>query len=181
MRAGGAVEIEPVRHLYELLRRNGNRFACRAPADIAHDTVAWGDAGDAGADALDHAGEFRRRRKRKRRLVLIFAGDDQRVEEIQRRRLYAHHRFARAGVRLVDVGQFKFVGGAEMGTEDGFHARFISGFRHSGIMQKRRSRDRCGVGGLRFIRVAQPASTNCFVAKAVFAPGYLIPYSNELD
>ncbi len=108
--AGGAVEIESVRDFDQKVRRHRDRFARRAPADIAHHPVAGSDIGHAGADALDDAGEFRRRRKRKRRLVLIFAGDDQRVEEIERGRLDAHHGLAGSGLRLRDVGEFKFVG-----------------------------------------------------------------------
>jgi hypothetical protein len=37
-------------------------------------------------------------------------------------------------MRLLDVGELKLIGGAEMAAEDGLHARFISGFRYSGIM-----------------------------------------------
>jgi hypothetical protein len=36
-------------------------------------------------------------------------------------------------MRLLDIGELKFIGGAEMAAEDGLHVRFISGFRHSGI------------------------------------------------
>ena len=105
----------------KLLRRDGDGFARGAPAGIAHDAVARSKFGHAGADALDDAGELGRRRERKRRLVLVFAGDDQRVEEIKRRGLDPHHGLAGTGVRLGDVGQFEFVGRAEMGAEDGFH------------------------------------------------------------
>ena len=173
---GGAVEIEPVGHFHQLLRRDGDGFARRAPADIAHDAVARRDAGDAGADAFDHAGKLRRRRERKRRLVLIFAGDDQRIEEIQRRRFHPHHRFAGAGMRLLDVGELKFIGGAEMAAEDGLHARFISGFRHSGIMATIGSAlVRCAAG------VPAKAARIAPSQRPVLGGGYLIPYSNELD
>ena len=53
--------------------------------------------------------------------MLVFAGDDQIVEEVQRRRLDAHHGFARPGHRVGDVGKFKVVGGAVTGAEQGFH------------------------------------------------------------
>ncbi|MGB6502635.1 MAG: hypothetical protein WBE99_04150 [Xanthobacteraceae bacterium] len=49
-----------------------------------------------------------------------------------------------------------------MGAEDGFPAGFISGFRHSGIMHSLPAR----------IAASQ---------RTVGTPGYLIPFSNELD
>ena len=76
---------------------------------------------DAGAEAFDFAGEFGGGRKRERRLVLVFAGDDQGVEKVQRRRLDAHQDFARPRRGLGDVGEFKVVGGPVTGAEQGFH------------------------------------------------------------
>ena len=126
--ARGAVEIERVGDLHQDIRRHRDCFACRAPAGIAHHPVAGRHIGHARADAFDNSGEFRRGRERKRRLVLIFAGDDQRVEEIQRRGFDAHHGFAGSGVRLGHINEFEFVGRAELAAENGFHAEFISGF-----------------------------------------------------
>src|SRR5579862_3811137 len=88
---------------------------------MTHDAVARRELGHARADTLDDAGEFRRRREWKRRLVLIFAGDDQRVEKVQRRGLDPHHGLARSGLRFGDVGELEFVGGAEMSAENSFH------------------------------------------------------------
>jgi hypothetical protein len=53
--------------------------------------------------------------------VLVLAGDDQGVEEIQRRRLDPDQRFARTGSRFRDLGQFKLFGAAVVGAENGFH------------------------------------------------------------
>src|ERR1700676_1152128 len=53
--------------------------------------------------------------------MLVFAGDDQRVEEVERRRLDANDRLARSGLRCCDVAEFKFVRGAESFAEDRFH------------------------------------------------------------
>ena len=72
-------------------------------------------------DALDRAGEFGGGRKRRGRLDLVFAGDDQRVEKIQRGGVDSHHRLAGSGLRLVDIGEFKVVGRAVAGAEQGFH------------------------------------------------------------
>ena len=115
------IEIEAGRHGDELIGGDGDLLARGAPADIAEDAVAGRKPGDAGADALDFAGELGGGREREGRLVLVFAGDDQGVEEVQRRRLDAHHRFARPRRRLGDVGKFKVVGRAVTGAEQGFH------------------------------------------------------------
>ena len=60
--------------------------------------------------------------------MLIFAGDDQRVEEIQRRGFDAHHGLAGSGLRLGQIPQFELVGRTELAAENGFHAELISGF-----------------------------------------------------
>ena len=123
--AGGAVEIQAGRQRNELLGGERDLLARGAPADIADDAVAGRKPGDAGADAFDLAGEFGGGREREGRLVLVFAGDDQGVEEIQRRRLDAHHRFARPGRGVGNVGKFEVVGGAVTGAEQGFHGGSI--------------------------------------------------------
>jgi hypothetical protein len=52
---------------------------------------------------------------------MVFAGDDQRIEEVERRGLDPHDGFAGPGGRLGYFHGLKFVRRAEMGTEDGFH------------------------------------------------------------
>ena len=123
---GGAVEIERRRQLDQLLRWRSDRFARRAPAQKRHDAIAGRDFGHAGACAFDNAGELGHRRERKRRLLLVFAGDDQRVEEIERCGLNAHDGLAGSSVWRRNVGQFELIGRAEMGAQDGFHALVIS-------------------------------------------------------
>ncbi len=53
--------------------------------------------------------------------MLVFAGDDEQVEEIERRGFDANDRLAGTGGRLWDVGKFEFVRRAEMRTQNGFH------------------------------------------------------------
>ena len=118
---GGAVEVETPRHRHQLIGVDGDLLPRRAPADIADDAIARREAGDAGADTLDFAGELGCRREREGRFVLIFAGDNQRVEEIKGRRRYAHHGFARPRCGLGDVGKFELVRGADASAEQGFH------------------------------------------------------------
>ena len=76
---------------------------------------------DARPDALHHAGEFRGRRERQRRLGLVLAGDDQRVEEIQRRGFDAHHSFAGRGDGIGNVRKLEIIGRAVAGAEQCFH------------------------------------------------------------
>ena len=82
--AGRAIEVEIVRHLHELSALT----AICSRARHSRDSRARGrrlKVRHAGADAFHHPGEFGGRRKREGRLDLVFAGDDQRVEEIKRR------------------------------------------------------------------------------------------------
>ena len=104
IRPAAAVGVEPRGHFRQPFRGDGELLPRRAPARIADDAVARGKPGHAFAQALDGAGEFRARRKRKRRLVLVLAGDDQQVEEIQRRGFDPHHGLARPGHRVRQVG-----------------------------------------------------------------------------
>ena len=94
---------------------------------VAHDAVAGLELGHARADALDHAGELAAGRERKRRLGLVFAGDDQGVEEIQPDRRDLGHDLARSGHRIGDIGEHEVVGGAEALTENGFHGGCSNG------------------------------------------------------
>ena len=97
--AGGAVEVERVGDLHHALRGDRDLLARRAEAAIAEHAVARRQARHARADALHHAGEFGGGRERKRRLELVFAGDDQRVEEIERRGLRSRRPLRRGRAR----------------------------------------------------------------------------------
>ena len=57
--------------------------------------------------------------------MLVFAGDDQRIEEIERRGFDAHDGLARARGGRWDVGKLEFLGRAEMRAEDGFHGELV--------------------------------------------------------
>src|SRR3954454_2242626 len=119
--AGRAVEVERVRDFHDALRGNGDFLARRAEAAIAEHAVACRESRYAGADAFDNAGELGSRRERERRLDLIFARDDQRVEEVQRRGLDGDHDLAFARHRVGKVRDLKIIGAAEASTQNGFH------------------------------------------------------------
>jgi len=127
--AGRAVEVQAGRQCNELVGGKGDPLARGAPADIADDAVAGRKAGDAGSDAFDFAGELGAGREREGRLVLVLAGDDQRVEEVQRGGRDPHDRLARRRRRIGDVGEFEVVGRAVAGAEQGFHDGSVEGFR----------------------------------------------------
>ena len=128
--AGGAFEIERVGYFDQQTGRDRDGFARRAPAAIAHDAVARSNTGDARrrrcstTPANSAAG-----RERKRRLVLVFAGDDQRVEEIQRRRLDSHHGLAGAGARLTMSASSRSSGGPKCLQRTAFMALLCPGLR----------------------------------------------------
>ncbi len=94
------VEIEAVRQPDQPLGIGDDPLARRARADVAEHAIPAAERGHARPDALDDAGEFRRRRERERRLVLVFAGDDQRIEEIERRGLDRDQNLAGTGDRI---------------------------------------------------------------------------------
>src|ERR1041384_7245308 len=113
-----------------------------AGSAIAEYAVADAKPAHAGADAFDDAGELGGRRERERRLELVFAGDDQRVEEIERRRLDGDDDLAITGNRIGQLGEFKIVGAAEVRAENGFHestlcrgnrVRQVPRLRHAGL------------------------------------------------
>ena len=120
--AGGALEIELIGNFDQPFGADRDALPRRAPAAITNDAVTRPDIGDAAIDALDHSGKFRAGRKREWRLVLVFAGDDQGIEKIERDRLHGNDGLAWAGARRVDIVQFKRVRRTEMGAENGFHA-----------------------------------------------------------
>ena len=119
--AGGAVEVEAVGHFDQFISRDSYLFARRAVAGTGDDTVARLHRRHALAHALDHAGKFGSRRERQGRLGLIFIGDNQRVEEIERGRVDTDHRLALAGDRVRYVAEDEIVLGAVMGAEQDFH------------------------------------------------------------
>ena len=126
---GRALEVEVGGELDDLVGRDRRALARGVEIGVAHDPVAGCERGDAGADALDHAGELAARRERERRLGLVLAGDDQRVEEIQADGRDLGHDLARPGDRIGDVREHEVVGGAEAMAENGFHgaARMVRG------------------------------------------------------
>ena len=127
--AGRAFEVEVDGELHELVGADRDPLARRPIGAIAEHPVAGRKAGHARAHALDRAGELAAGRERERRLLLVAPGNHQRVVEIEPDRGDAHHRLARAGAGLVDVGQDEVVGRTEAGAEDRFHGRY----RGSGV------------------------------------------------
>ena len=119
--AGGAVEIQIVGNFDDGVGGQRDLLARAVMAARRHHAVADLQAGHAGADAFDHAGNFRCRRKRKRRLDLIFALDHQQVEEIQRRGFDRYHGLAGPGHGIGHIGQHEIVGAAILRAENGFH------------------------------------------------------------
>src|SRR5262249_21397363 len=92
-----------------------------ARAHPAHHPVARGKSPHTGTDALDHAGEFRGGRERERGLVLVFAGGQQRGEEIERGGLDGDDHPRGPRNRRRDVLDFEVVGAAEAAAQNGFH------------------------------------------------------------
>ena len=132
--AAAAVGVEPCGHFRQPFCGDGELLPRRAPARIADHAVARGKPAHAFAQAFDGAGEFRPGRKRKRRLVLVLPGDDQQVEEVQRRGLDPHHGLARPGHRVRQVGHRQVLRLARAGADQCFHGenlQVLSGF--SGI------------------------------------------------
>ena len=119
--AGGAVEIQIVGNFDDRVGRQRDLFARAVMAAGRHHAIADLQAGDAGADAFNHAGDFGRRRKRKRRLDLVLALDHQQVEEIQRRGFDRDHGLAGLGHGIGHIGQHEIVGAAILRAENGFH------------------------------------------------------------
>src|SRR6516162_1504372 len=119
--ASGAFEGELIGDFGQTLRGHRDNLARGAPAAIARDAIPGSEISDAAADALDNAGELRAGRKRKWRLVLVLAGDDQRVEKVERHCLDAHDGFAWRGARRLDVSQFEGGRRPKMRAENSFH------------------------------------------------------------
>jgi hypothetical protein len=119
--ASGAVEIQAFRHGDELLGPDGHTLAGGPSAHLAEHPITGPQPLDAGPERLDHAREFGRRRERKCRPVLVFSSNDQGIEEIQRRRLDAHHRFTRSGDRIGDLLEHEIVWSAIMMTKNRLH------------------------------------------------------------
>ena len=90
--SGGAVEVERRPGIGTTCRAaHHDLLARRAVADVAEHPIARASRALTPAPTLSTTpAHSARRRERHRRLDLVFAGDDQRVEKIQRRRLHAH-------------------------------------------------------------------------------------------
>jgi hypothetical protein len=107
----------------ELAGRHRDALTCRTIGAIAQHPVARHEAGHARRHAFHHAGEFTAWREREGRLLLIFAGDDQRVEKVEPDGGNLGDHLAGARDRLGNIGQDQIVRSSEAGAEDGFHGR----------------------------------------------------------
>jgi hypothetical protein len=92
-------------------------------AAIAHHPVAGFERGHLAAAARHGSCEFAGGREGKVRLDLVLAGDQQRVEEIQRGGRDAHENLVLARLRLRQRAQFEVVGRAVAAAQDGSHRR----------------------------------------------------------
>ena len=115
------IEVEAVRQLDQPLGLGDDPFARRARPEVAEHAIPAAESRNARSYALDDPGEFRRGRERERRLVLIFAGDDQRVEKVERGGLHRDDRLSLASDRIGQIFELEVVRTAEAGTQDRFH------------------------------------------------------------
>jgi hypothetical protein len=102
-KTGGLLVGDAVGHPHEALRTDGRYLPACARARKTGDALADTPAADAFAESSDRAAELRARRKRQRRFHLVAVGDDERVEEIQRRDAHPHKHLARCGSRFGNV------------------------------------------------------------------------------
>ena len=100
----------------------------RAPAksERAHDPVADREPLGAGPDLGHSSRKFGGGRKRRLRLELIFALDDEGVEEIQRGIGDIHQHLALARDRRLDVFELERLRRAKRGAYKGFHLQLRS-------------------------------------------------------
>src|SRR4029450_7216038 len=98
--ARGAVEIELVRNFDQSVGADDNPFARCPVSHVAEYPLACLECGNPCTQAFDSAGELSGRRKRRDRLELIFTGDDQGVEKVQRRGVDSNRYLAGAWLRL---------------------------------------------------------------------------------
>src|SRR5262245_39365221 len=84
---GRAIEIERIRDFDKLVGTQRDTLTRRAIRHVAEHPIAGFERRHTGTKALDRSGELGGRREWRFRLELVFAGDDQRVEEVQRRRM----------------------------------------------------------------------------------------------
>ena len=115
------MSLQSGRQLHHAVGRHRDALARRAVARIAGHALARLDRGDALPHRLDGAGKFRRRRERQLRLGLVPARDDQRVEEVERRRFDADDHLAGSGNRVGQVVNFEVVRSAEAGAYESLH------------------------------------------------------------
>ena len=119
--AGSAIEIQALRHADELLGLDCDTLAGGPGTHLAEHPITGPQPLDTGPERLDHAREFGGRRERKCRPVLVFSGNDQGVEKIQRRRLDAHHHFTGCGDRIGHLLEHQIVRSAIMMTKNRLH------------------------------------------------------------
>src|SRR5262245_63745209 len=110
--AGGAVEIELVRNLDQSVGADDDPLARSSVSHVADYPVACLECRNSCTQAFDSAGEFGGRRKRRGRLELVFAGDDQSIEKVQRRGVDSNRHLAGAWLRLGNIGQLQIIGPA---------------------------------------------------------------------
>src|SRR6185369_17568731 len=85
------------------------------------------ETGRAESEAFDFAGEFGGGGEGKRRFVLVLTGNDERIEKVQCRGSYAHHRLARRRDRIGNISYGEGLGRAVLVAEQRLHALTVPG------------------------------------------------------
>src|SRR5208337_3532898 len=96
-------------------------FRIAAAARRPEDPVPGRESGDSRAHAFDHAGHFRARRERSCGLELVAIFDDQRIGEIDARRLDRHEDLSGRRRWIFNLGQFERLGWSGLLAEQCFH------------------------------------------------------------
>ena len=117
------VEREALGDSRQPVGRDRDPFPRRPIAAEAHDLIADRKPLRALPQRDDAAGELSAGRKGRRRFDLIFALDDQRVEEVKPGVRHLDHRFAVAGRGRLDLDQPQIFGRTKRRTDQGFHER----------------------------------------------------------
>jgi len=118
---GSAIEIERVRNFDKFVGTQRDTLTRRAIGHVTDHPIAGFERCDTGTEALDRSGKLCSRRKWRFRLELVFAGDDQRVEKVQRRRMDFYDCLAGTRLRLRYIDKFEVIRLSVAGAEEGFH------------------------------------------------------------